>query len=165
MKVSMDLVGGRELQQTLEQLPAAVERRAVAAALRDGGEVLRAEIARRLPRSTTPHDVRPFKSGKGLARGRHGQMGASHAADHVTLTLGRSGHSLAVGPAKDWWYTRFAELGTVHQPAQGKMRQAFDTMGRAATDRILQALWSSVRAATGSGGPGPAGTRSVEEFL
>ena len=150
MKVSMTLVGGRELAAALQQVSVAGERRQVADALRAGGEVLRREMAVRIPRSQTPHDFRPFKSGAGGARGRHGQMGASHAADHVVMTAGRSGHSLAVGPAQDWWYTRFSELGTVHQPAQGKMRQAFDTVGRAATDRVMQTLWASVRATTGA---------------
>ena len=148
MKVSVSLDGADVLQQRLARLPEHVEQRVVLQALRAGGGVLRTAIAEAIPRAERPHAFRPFKSGRGKAPGRHGQMGASHAADHVVVgSVGASKRSLAVGPATDWWYTRFMELGTVRQPPQGRVRQAFDRAGRQALTVISDRLWRGIETA------------------
>lgn len=147
MKIALE--GFAELERHLAALPAAVAAESVGRALIEGGEILRAEMARQIPRADVPHAFRPAKSGAGGAKGRHGQMGASHAADHVVMALGATKQSLAVGPADDWWYTLFSERGTVHQPPQGKVRASFDAKARAAQARVTERLWASIRAAAG----------------
>jgi HK97 gp10 family phage protein len=134
--------GGEELARTLRAMPDRMSARIVGAALKKAAAPIRDATAAHMARSQQPH-----------ARGtdpNDGARGESHAADHVGITLGRSGHSVAIGPAKDWWYWLMQEYGTVHVPAQPALRPAFDTQGVRALGILGQELWKALSVTSGA---------------
>lgn len=129
--IHVNVIGGAELAHRLNALPDAVSTPIIRRALLQGGGLIRDAVASRIKRGTD----------------------APHAADHVGMTPGRSGRSLAIGPTKDYFYWLFQEFGTVHHPAQPALRPAFDATGAQAVTRIGFELWSALQAhATASQG-------------
>lgn len=111
-----------QLARTLRELPQAVEKKTVSNALKAGAQPIRG-MASAI-----------------MARGKD----APHAADNVGVTVGRSGHSIAIGPTKDFFYWLFQEFGTVRNPAQPALRPAFDTHAPTALRLVGRDLWNAI---------------------
>lgn len=136
MQVSWRVEGGDELARALEQMPDAVKRPTVIAALKDGGEPIRAAAAARAPRGAGPE----------------------HLADHIAISAisdsstnrgGRDAETdfaVKIGPSRQFFYGLFEELGSAHQPARPWLRPAFDTLAGQALGVIGRELWNAIRA-------------------
>lgn len=124
---TVEFQGGPELARKLEALADELSVQVVGAALVAGGEPIRRRASNLMKRGTE----------------------APHAAEHVGMTLGKSGHSIAIGPTKNYFYWLFQEYGTVRHGAQPAMRPAFDEQGSVALGIIGQRLWAAVRASAG----------------
>lgn len=155
MLITMALQGSDALAAKLRDLAARVEKQAVGDALLKGAEPIRGMAAATMPRSAVPHGARAQTRGKG----RHGAMGASHAADHIAVALGKSKHSIAIGPGPDWWYWLFNELGTVRRPANPVLRRAFESQAPRAVGIVQDELWTAI--ADEAEGPSPGGAGLV----
>lgn len=76
---------------------------------------------------------------------RQGLMATDYMVDHIQInTKSKSGNdgsiTVAVGPAEDAFYGRFAEFGTSKEPARPFMRPAFDEK----VDEVLQVFIDEV---------------------
>lgn len=141
MNISIQTFGGEELARRLNALSDEMSGQAIGQALQSGGALIRDLAVARMKRSAD----------------------APHAADHVRMQLGRSKHSIAIGPSGSFYYWLFQEYGTVHHRAQPALRPAFDERAPAALNRIGQELWAAIRASAASG---PSiGSRTTETFL
>ncbi|MGI8380422.1 HK97-gp10 family putative phage morphogenesis protein [Priestia megaterium] len=107
--------GLAEFQAKLKKLASIEKNEAIAEkSLRKGAEILRAEIERRVPRST-------YKG--------------KHLADHVIVSKVVNG-KIKVGFHKDFFYARFLEWGTSKMPAQPFIEPAFN----AVKNKIIAAM-------------------------
>lgn len=126
MANKMQLSGLKEADAVLRDLPAALAKGAVTAALLKSAEVIRAEAARNAPVGEKPHKTR---DGMILMPG--------FLRDHIRKWSTKSatgGSSVAVGipqkgKAANAWYgfLREKEYGGVHGAATPWLRPAFDT--------------------------------------
>jgi HK97 gp10 family phage protein len=123
MEFRFDVDGGEDLARQLSALPEAVSKKAMAAALKVAAEPIRAAAAQHMKRSAD----------------------APHAADHLSVTVGRSGHSVAIGPTKDFFYWLMQEYGTVRHPAQPALRPAFDSEAQRALEILSDELWWALK--------------------
>jgi HK97 gp10 family phage protein len=138
MYVNLSFDGGDQLARNLRALTERVEKKTVREALVKGAEPIRGMASALMTRSKRPHIARPQTK-------RHGAMGASHAAEHVEIAVGRSGHSVAIGPGKDWWYWLFAEFGTVRMSPRPALRPAFAAQGPNTLNIVRRELWDAVQ--------------------
>lgn len=150
--VSMRFEGGQELAKVLASLPTRVSRSVQREALFAVAEPMRARMARLAPR----------------------EPGAPDIADNIVVSGGRGGKdkfgdekaiSVAIGPAKGFFYGFYQEYGTARHGAQPFARPAFDGEVPKIPAALAQALWIELagkgfgfRSGTGSGpvvgGPG-----------
>lgn len=135
---TMKVEGGDQLAKRLTDLPAAMTRPIMVAALKAGGEPIRAAAAQAAPRKT-------------------GEL-ASHMTISVANRLGsvaggkwqprdEQEHAVAVGPSKDEFYGLFQEYGTKFIGAHAFLRPAFDAKAPAALGIIVDRLWAALRKA------------------
>jgi HK97 gp10 family phage protein len=127
LMVKIEFQGGAELARKLDALAEELSAKVVGAALVAGAQPIRNRAEQLMKRGAD----------------------APHAQEHVRVTLGKSGHSIAIGPTKSFFYWLFQEFGTVHHGAQPAMRPAFDERGSEALGIIGQRLWAAVRAKAG----------------
>lgn len=121
--------GFSELARQLERMADAVVGETLEASVLESVEPIRADMARRAPRSDTPGGTR----------------GSGHAADNIGKQVASGSKprraEINVGPGQDYWHLVFAEFGTRHHAAQPWGRPAVD----AGRDRYIRALRKSVR--------------------
>lgn len=158
VKFSMTVQGGAELAKRLEALSEALSKKMLVDALTAGGEPIRSRAATLAPRSKGP---------------------GPHLADHIVISAGRTGHTVAIGPSfakvgaglKEEALIKAAneaasrgvvgsedygvrglmqEFGTVHHKAQAFLRPAFDALGRASLRIIEERLWAALRKQAGT---------------
>ncbi len=119
---TVKLIGMRELERALAELPQATRRRPALNALRKGGEPI-AKAAR----AYAPVDEGDLREGimvgTSLARSQRGERGA---VAPVEMYVGPGQHPQAITQ----------EFGTFKEPAQPYMRPAWDTMRYTALDLI-----------------------------
>lgn len=121
--------------------------------LKRAGEPMRARMASLAPRSSGEIQ-RPDRA-------------VGHMADHMVISVVRKieGEPLteqqagiAIGPAAAYWWSRFSEYGTIHQPARAFARPAFDTTVDQALGIIQDESWALIRSMSGSSsGPSTGG--------
>lgn len=128
MKTTMRFEGGRELASKLSTLSKRIDKRVTREALEVGAEPLRASASRMAPRRAPQPDM----------------------ADHIIISPARtrSGETAAVkvGPADEFYWGFFQELGTVHVPAQPFLRPAFDQNWQKVLDIVRDAFWTALAA-------------------
>lgn len=125
MKIGMKFEGGAELAKLLDQLSVRTSANVMRAALKEGGEAIRAHAASIAPRAP----------------------GAPDIADNIGIsTANPRGEAAAVkiGPTKGFAYGLPQEFGTVHHGAQPFMRPAFDAKAGAALNLIGLAIWRAL---------------------
>ena len=119
---TVKLIGMRELERALAQLPQATRRRTVQNALRKGGEPIA-----RAARAYVPVDEGNLRESitvsASLARSQRGDRGSFAP---VEMYVGPGQHPQAI----------MQEFGTYKEPAQPYMRPAWDTMRYTALDLI-----------------------------
>ena len=94
----LDVKGFKKLERRLRKLDDAAAGRALTDSTRDGAKVLRDEMRRQAPRSSSP----------GGSRGR------GHAADHIDVEVRQTSRSVAsvnIGPPGWGWYLALPEFG------------------------------------------------------
>ena len=124
MEITLRVNGLSKLEKDLQALPDALARKAMKAALKDGADVLKNDMAVLAPRRT-------------------GFL-ASHIA--VSLSSSKFGEVVAkIGPTTDAFYARFAEFGTKFERARPFMRPAFDTGWRVALERVRLRLAAEIK--------------------
>jgi len=137
MKFSMTVLNGNELARRLEALPEALTKAILLEALTAAAEPIRSTAATLAPRGPGP---------------------GPHLADHIGISRGKTGHSVAIGPThakKDSETEDYAvrglmqEFGTVRHGAQSFLRPAFDAHGQTALSILQQRLWTALRKAAG----------------
>jgi HK97 gp10 family phage protein len=120
--------GGKELADALGQLSPRVSKKVVREALIDAAEPMRARMAQLAPRRPPQPDM----------------------ADHIVISVVRGEDALetavAVGPAKEFFYGGFQELGTAHHAAQPFARPAFDEKSPSALKAFAEAVWLALTA-------------------
>lgn len=127
MKFSVTFEGGDELAANLAQLSTRLSKRILREALLEGGELIRADMARFAPR----------------------EPGLPDLADNMTMSNARIEDdpvAIKIGPAKGFYYGWFQEVGTKHHPPQAFARPAFDGNVHNALGVIGQALWRELAA-------------------
>ena len=120
----IELQGMEELLARLDEIGSRVASRAQNKALREAGEVLRAETSRRAPRSASP---RPPSKGQPWRTGRH-------AADNIAVSKVRTDKDgnrhvlvgLAKGDTSPFFYLKFHEWGTSKMSARPFMGPALE---------------------------------------
>ncbi len=126
--VKMKFEGGSELIKAMEALSPRVSKNVLKAALEDAAEPMRAKMSRLAPRDPDPIDL----------------------ADNIVIgnvrakSDGGQAATVAIGPAKGFFYGFYQEFGTVHHSAQPFMRPAWDSgVSRAIAD-IGRAMWTAL---------------------
>lgn len=119
--------GLKDLNRALTELPLKLEKKWLRKALKEAGEIPKAEIEQRARRAsggpTYLTELTPKSSKSG------GDRGPGHMADHIVMTsrvTEKKGVRVKIGPDKDHWYLSFQEFGTPHSPADPVMRPALD---------------------------------------
>jgi HK97 gp10 family phage protein len=139
MQTDLRLTGGDQLASALLGLSSRLSLSVVNAALREGGEPMRASAAEHAPRAP----------------------GAPDIADNVVMSPVRQtekhGTGVAIGPSKDFFYGTFQEFGTAHHGANPFMRPAFDGTSRQVVGLVGSALWRALIARGFAGGRGSGG--------
>jgi HK97 gp10 family phage protein len=126
MKMSLQVIGDKELLAELNKLSTRINKRLAREALEFGAEPIRAEAARKAPRKPPAPDL----------------------ADHMIIAPARAiGSEIAavkVGPERGTYWGLFQELGTARHGAQPFLRPAFDTQQARAVKRVAEELWRAL---------------------
>lgn len=142
MKADFTVSGADDLLKRLNQLPDAVSRRVQINALRQGAEPIRSMAA-----SLAPRDE---------------QAGAPHLADNIIVQVPSASRAdeeglfdtvaVFIGPAIQFFYGFFYEVGTAFQPARAFLRPAFESESSRSLRIIGAEMWLSIRKHLGLGG-------------
>jgi HK97 gp10 family phage protein len=143
MIVKVNFEGGEALAKTLNSLPDAYSRKVILAALKEGGEPIRAMAAQLAPLGETEN------LSENMTISVTNQLGST--AGGRWRARDETEHAVAVGPSKHEFYGLFQEYGTVHHGAQPFLRPAFDAQGQTALTIIGDALWWALRKMIPSG--------------
>lgn len=126
MVTGLTLSGGEQLASTLLSLSPRLSTSIVNAALREGGEPMRARAAQDAPR----------------------EPGAPDLADNIVMSpvrqTSKHGTGVALGPATGFFYGFYQEYGTARHGAQPFMRPAFDGTQRQVVGLVGAALWTAL---------------------
>lgn len=129
--VTMRVEGLSDLAKTLEQLSTRVSKRMLRDALTHAAEPMRQQMSTNAPRES-------------------GQLGAHIIVSTARQSVGDAGAvgrnddqqaSVAVGPAKPFFYGGMNEFGTVHIPAHPWARPAFDAEADKVPAAMSKAIW------------------------
>lgn len=139
MDVRVTLVGMREFQAKLKRLGTAGAKKARAAALMAGGEIVREDATRRAHR----------------APGGPTYPSIGHMADSIMVktTISKASETeVSVGPDASHWYAVFVERGVPAReiPAQPFLRPALDENLAAVQAKIRQVLRAEIKRLTGA---------------
>lgn len=122
MKVSYRVEGGKELARALDQLSTRVSAKVAREALTEAAE----------PFQKTATQLAPV------------EPGAPDLKANIVISPVRGQDAMAtvaIGPAKGFFYGFFQEYGTVRHGAQPFMRPAFDSQVQAVLTRMSAAAW------------------------
>ena len=131
MKVSLDLLGGKELAAAIAGLPLRLSRKAKRDALFVVAEPMRSRMADFAPRGEAPH-----------------------MADNIVVSGGRGGideffdekaTTVAIGPAKGFQHGILQEFGTEHHGPQAFARPAFDQEAPKVIRELAPVLWQVLK--------------------
>lgn len=145
MKLEVGILGLREFDEALAQLPEALRRNVVLGALKKAARPIVKDARARAPRGTNP-----AKRGSKKQRRRGDSAAIGPGADSIAARAVRAALAadvaVAVGPDAKHWYLRFAELGTARQAPQRFLTNAFEAHKEAAVAAVGAELWKSLAA-------------------
>ena len=135
----MEILGLKELELRLSELPEKLKTRVLAQSLQSGAQLIRAQARENAPVSVAPHILKSyasamFKTFKSKRMGVWLLPGNLRRNIKVKRDLsGTRGHAITYevfAKNKDAWYWKFIEFGTKKNPSPkgfGFMRNAFET--------------------------------------
>ena len=141
----MQVLGFKELDAALAQLPVALRRQVVLRALRRAAQPMVRDARAKARRGKDPRkrgSMKQRKSGESESIG--------HGADSIAARAAKSDlptqAAVAVGPDARHWYMKFLEFGSAHQTADRFLTPAFETNKDAAVEAVGQELWKEIAA-------------------
>ena len=139
----VEVEGLTELDAALAELPAALRRGVVLAALRKAAAPIAKEARVRAPRGKDP---RRRGSKKQRKRGESERIG--HGADSIIVRAAKSKTpteaAVVIGPDAAHWYMRFVEFGTSRQAPARFLTPAFEIHKEAAIRVTGEELWNTL---------------------
>ena len=141
----VQVLGFKELDAALAQLPEALRRQVVLRALRKAAQPMVRDARAKARRGKDPRkrgSMKQRKSGESEAMG----PGADSIAARATRSSSSTEAAVAVGPDARHWYMKFLEFGSAHQTADRFLTPAFETNKEAAVQAIGQELWKEIAA-------------------
>ena len=139
----VEVEGLEELDRALAQVPDALRRNVVLAALRKAAQPMVREAKARARRGSDP---RRRGSQKQRSSGESERIG--HGADSITAravrTDRRNEAAIAIGPDAKHWYMLFVEFGTSRQAPDRFLTPAFEIHKERAVTLIGEELWKSL---------------------
>lgn len=142
----VEVQGFRELDAALAQLPEALRRPVVLAALRKAARPMVAEARTRVRRGRDPRrrgSKKQRRSGEAVLIGPLADSIRASAARDASGT----GASIAVGPDRRHFYGMFLEFGTSRQPPRRFLTPAFEIRKEDAVRLVGEELWKALAAA------------------
>jgi len=143
--VDVQVLGYKELDAALAQLPEALRRQVVVAALKKAAAPMVRDAKAAAHRGKDPRrrgSMKQRKSGESAAMG--------HGADSIAARAAPSGSPheavVAVGPDARHWYMKFLEFGTARESPQRFLTPAFEINKEAAIRAVGEELWKSLAA-------------------
>ncbi len=151
MKANFTVTGADDLLKRLHQLPAAASRNVQIAALRKGAE--------------------PIRSMAGSLAPRDEKAGAPHLADNIIVQVPSASRvdeeglfdtvAVFIGPAIQFFYGYFLEVGTAFISARPFMRPAFESESSRSLRIVGAEMWNGIRKRLGLGGGGSTAGRNL----
>ena len=141
----VQVLGFKELDAALAQLPESLRRQVVLRALRKAAQPMVRDARAKARRGKDPRkrgSMKQRKSGESEAIGH----GADSIAARATKSDSPTEAAVAVGPDARHWYMKFLEFGSAHQAADRFLTPAFETNKEAAIQAIGQELWKEIAA-------------------
>ncbi len=139
----VDVEGLEELDRALAEIPEALRRNVVLAALRKAAQPMVREAKARARRGTDP---RRRGSQKQRTSGESERIG--HGVDSITARAVRTDRpneaAVALGPDAKHWYMLFVEFGTSRQAPDRFLTPAFEIHKEAAIKVTGEELWKSL---------------------
>jgi HK97 gp10 family phage protein len=139
------VVGFKELDAALAQIPEALRRQVVLRALRKAAQPMVRDARAKARRGKDPRrrgSAKQRKSGESEAMGHGADSIAARAAKASTPTEA----AVTVGPDARHWYMKFLEFGSAHQAPDRFLTPAFETNKEEALQAIGEELWKSIAA-------------------
>jgi HK97 gp10 family phage protein len=141
----VQVLGFKELDAALAQLPEALRRQVVLTALRKAAQPMVRDARAKARRGKDPRrrgSQKQRKSGESEAMG--------HGADSIAARAVKSDSpneaAVAVGPDARHWYMKLVEFGTARQSADRFLTPAFETNKERAIEAVGQELWKAIAA-------------------
>jgi HK97 gp10 family phage protein len=147
--IEVEITGGDEIQEKLENLPSRIGKAILKKALRAGAEVFRAEMARRAPQGWHVFRTTEYKGAKYKGRSRDFGVLARSIRTSISVRGDELEGTASIGPSRKAFWGLFEEFGRRGARAQPFIIPAFD----AAKDRALEAFINTAKeelAANGS---------------
>lgn len=132
-------IQGDDLAKNLRKLPEGLTRTVLYEALRLAAEPMRAHMAQNAPRGKeAPHMADNMVVSVTNQVGEAGGVGSTRRFETEAY--------VAIGPAREFFYAFFQEMGWVYHPAGRPFaRPAFDSNVGTSLNVLGQALWAAVR--------------------
>ena len=144
--MDVQVVGFRELDAALAELPQALRRAIVLAALKKAAAPMVRDARAKARRGKDPRrrgSMKQRKSGESAAMG--------HGADSIAARAAKASSpneaTVVVGPDARHWYMKFVEFGTARQPPVRFLTPAFEVNKDEAAQLVGEQLWKSLSAA------------------
>ena len=139
------VVGFKELDAALAEIPASLRRDVVLAALRKASQPIIRDARARARRGTDPRrrgSMKQRKTGESLRIGPGADSIAARAIPSSVATEA----SVTVGPDARHWYMKFLEFGSARQSPARFLTPAFEVNKEAAVQLAGEELWKSIAA-------------------
>ena len=141
----VQVVGFKELDAALAEIPASLRRNIVLAALRKAAQPIVRDARARARRGKDP---RRRGSQKQRTKGESESMG--HGADSIAARAVKSSSAneaaVSVGPDARHWYMKFLEFGSARQAPERFLTPAFEVNKEAAVQLAGEELWKTISA-------------------
>jgi HK97 gp10 family phage protein len=141
----VQVLGFKELDAALAQIPEALRRQVVLSALRKAALPMVRDARAKARRGKDPRrrgSMKQRKSGESESMGH----GADSIAARAVKSESPNSAAVAVGPDARHWYMKLVEFGTARQAPDRFLTTAFETNKQAAIEAIGQELWKSIAA-------------------
>jgi HK97 gp10 family phage protein len=141
----VQVVGLKDLDAALAQLPEALRRNVVLAALKKAAQPMVKDARARARRGKDPRrrgSMKQRRSGESLTMG----AGADSIAARAAKASNPNEASIDVGPDARHWYMRLVEFGSARQAPARFLTPAFEVNKEAAVQLAGEELWKSISA-------------------
>jgi HK97 gp10 family phage protein len=154
--VGMRFEGGAALAKAFRDLPDRVSTKVLREALTDAAEPMRASMETTVHRAPGRPDIADHMVIKGITSYKDADLDAMGFDAKIRLEPGSA--SVAVGPAKGYFWGWMLEFGTVRARAFPFMRPAFDQGAGPALSALAGSMWRALAQAGAGRASSPGGT-------